>query len=260
MRRPDFIGIGAQKAATSWLAACIAEHPRVWMPRKELGFFSTRYDYNQMQKYWKNFAACPNGHKTGEFSTNYLTTYESCCRIKTWCPDARLIIVVRDPLERAISHWRHCKMRNKIIDWSLIYQKSRLRYYVPKWEREFGEQVLVIDYERLKNYPLNVVTDTYKHIGLTHTHVPSMVFTKINVSFKPKSIRVTRTIDKLGHLRSKTPFKWFWWRPWAIDLRDKIKSFNDIGKNDCSGVVNRLRNGLIEDIEWYKERFPKTIY
>jgi len=40
MSQPDFIVIGAQRSGTSWIYACLYEHPEIWAPLKEINFFS----------------------------------------------------------------------------------------------------------------------------------------------------------------------------------------------------------------------------
>jgi hypothetical protein len=46
-RGPDFIGIGAQRAGTSWLYACLYEHPQICMPLKEIHFFSCERNWRR---------------------------------------------------------------------------------------------------------------------------------------------------------------------------------------------------------------------
>ena len=65
---PGFIGIGAQRTGTSWLYACMYEHPQVCMPRKEINFFSRERNWKRGYEWYERvFAECPADAVVGEF-------------------------------------------------------------------------------------------------------------------------------------------------------------------------------------------------
>ncbi len=105
---PDFIGIGVQKGGTSWLYRQLLNHSQVFVPemRKEIHFFDWYYDRG-LSWYQKWFPPKENNYKAvGEFTPNYLYDENAFLRVKEICPDAKLIIMLRDPVRRAYSHYQ----------------------------------------------------------------------------------------------------------------------------------------------------------
>ena len=124
MALPDFFVAGAPKAGTTALHAALARHPALYMSAvKEPKFFLTdgpppmqggpgdvktyrehvwrRADYESL------FDPAPAGTLRGESTPFYLYSHDAQRRIKALVPRARLIVVVRDPVERAHSNWTH---------------------------------------------------------------------------------------------------------------------------------------------------------
>ncbi len=100
------IGIGAQRTGSSWLYACMYEHPEICMPRKEINFFSRERNWTRGFGWYEGiFAECPATAVCGEFSTSYLPDPETPLRIHDRYPDVRLIVSLRHPAERAYSSY-----------------------------------------------------------------------------------------------------------------------------------------------------------
>lgn len=109
MRKPDFIIVGTQKAGTSWLRYNLSRHPKISGPKKQIHFFDRNHD-NGMKWYSNHFEKFPNGLLVGEKSTEYfdtLTASPVAERIANDCPDARIIVVLREPVSRAFSALKH---------------------------------------------------------------------------------------------------------------------------------------------------------
>lgn len=126
-RPPDFLLIGAPKCATSALHAALAQHPELFLAvPKEPKFFLTdgpppasgggpgdvptwaehvwrRADYEAL------FARAPDGALCGESTVFYLYDHAAQRRIHALLPNAKLIAVLRDPVERAHSNWAHLR-------------------------------------------------------------------------------------------------------------------------------------------------------
>jgi hypothetical protein len=121
---PDFFIAGAPKAGTTALHSALARHPALFMsPVKEPKFFLTdgpppaeggpgdaktyREHIWRRSDYEALFSQAPAGALKGESTPFYLYDQQSQVRIKALIPDARLIVVLRDPVERAHSNWTH---------------------------------------------------------------------------------------------------------------------------------------------------------
>tara|TARA_R110002111_G_C5976010_1_gene370718 strand:- start:983 stop:1888 length:906 start_codon:yes stop_codon:yes gene_type:complete len=113
---PSFIGIGGQRCGSTSLWNLLRADQRLFLPdRKELHYFSNRDDeYREdLANYRPYFADALRGQLIGEFTPNYLTSAGACMRIKSHLPDVKLLVVLRDPVSRAVSHYNYRVMRGQ---------------------------------------------------------------------------------------------------------------------------------------------------
>ncbi len=108
---PNFFVIGAQKAGTTRLCNLLQRHPSVAIPIKEPWYFDSACTMTKKAQWYRSiFEEVAHLPARGEGSPNY-----SACglhpgtaqRIHEFNPDARIIYMVRHPLRRIESHWRH---------------------------------------------------------------------------------------------------------------------------------------------------------
>lgn len=126
---PDFILVGAPKCGTTSLHSSLALHPKVFMPEYEVFFFDVDdvmvhpdffvhrdglsfHDYDAdfeayITWYRSNFAAAMPGQIIGEDTTTYLASRRAPKRIAALLPDAKLIAMLRDPVDRTYSQYWH---------------------------------------------------------------------------------------------------------------------------------------------------------
>jgi hypothetical protein len=106
-RLPQFLCVGTQKGGTTTLHALLSGHPQVFLPQeKELHFFSSHHGSGP--RWYSNhfLAACP-GQVRGEITPYYLFHPEAPRRIQALLPQARLIVLLRDPVARTLSQYFH---------------------------------------------------------------------------------------------------------------------------------------------------------
>jgi hypothetical protein len=105
---PDFVIIGAAKSASTWLHLALRQHPSVYMPGNETPFFEDPYyDANDLSPLSAELAAAPPGAVVGIKCPNYLCTPQCAPRLARHLPRARLIAILRNPVDRAISQYYH---------------------------------------------------------------------------------------------------------------------------------------------------------
>jgi len=121
---PDFFVVGAPKAGTTALHAALAPHPQLFMSAvKEPKFFlcdgppptqggpGDAHSYREwiwrQEDYERLFDAAPAGTLKGESTPLYLADRRAMERIHNAVPRARLIVILRDPVDRAYSNWAH---------------------------------------------------------------------------------------------------------------------------------------------------------
>jgi hypothetical protein len=227
--RVDFIGIGSGKCATTWAYTCLLEHPQISGPDvKELNFFVTEKNtiserdfehyklfYNKgIESYLERFKRCPSDSVKGEISVAYLTDSGAAELIKKYFPDVKILVFLRDPVERAYSsYWFTSKFigkeKNETFQEALkkkdgydfyidrgMYYKHLKKYYdiFPK------ENIGVFWVDDLKKDPVRFIQDVYKFLGVDSNFVPPSVRKRANtareVRWKFLKMTVDYTVDK----------------------------------------------------------------
>lgn len=203
-RFPDFFIIGAPKAGSSALWQALRGHPDVYFPATKepnyfaykghsLGFSCPGSEYLRQTcvtdeaEYRRLFCDCPAGSRAGEASVGYLSTPDAPAELAAAVPRARLVAVLRHPVDRAFSHWTYMRQ----LGWEAIADfeaavaaaPSRLAAgWRPAWDylepgrygkhldRWFGHldrsQLLVLFYTDWVSRPHEVLRQVCRHIGV----------------------------------------------------------------------------------------------
>lgn len=127
MALPNFLIIGAQKAGSSWLATQLQQHPEVFIPNQEVHFFDKCFNFDKGLNWYENwFEGATEYQAIGEKTPDYLWANGSGVeghspdvhkRIYNTLPDAKLIIILRNPVRRAISAVKHIIRSGRISPW-----------------------------------------------------------------------------------------------------------------------------------------------
>ena len=228
---PDFLGIGAPKAATTWLFHCLQEHPQIFVASsKEVGFFDYGSIEGRQDTYEKHFANAQGARAVGEFSTRYLASTRAPARIKRLIPQARLIVSLRNPVDQVYSHYWHLRRQNfhrldtdvaplsfeqaleRIGDRLLepAFYHSHLTRWLQYFERD---RIHVILYEEVVERPAGVIADLYRFLGVDPRFVPASLNASAirrrrgGVPRSPLAERVHRRLYTLLTRRIYTPLK-----------------------------------------------------
>ncbi len=120
---PNFLVIGVEKGGTTWLHAQLKKHPDIFVPAtKEVHFFN-RYNSNFKErnhfelglKWYQDFFADYNNEKAvGEITPMYICDTEAPARIKATLPNVKIIAMLRNPVNRAYSHYWMAKNKGHI--------------------------------------------------------------------------------------------------------------------------------------------------
>ena len=179
---PHFLGVGAQKAGTTWLYARLAGHPQVFMPAiKEVHFWDL-YSDRGLDWYRSLFEPGLNaGQRCGEITPAYaILPPERIAEIRRTFADARLLYVVRNPLERAWSAALMCLERAELEyheaspQWFIDHFRSagsRRRGDYETCMRNWlalypADQWLLLDYGDLARDPRALLRQVAAHIGV----------------------------------------------------------------------------------------------
>ncbi|MEA5575035.1 sulfotransferase [Anabaena sp. UHCC 0451] len=103
---PNFLGIGSERCASTWLHYVLSKHPQLYLPeRKEFNFWSGTITKEKLEEYLKNFEhEKANACLLGEISPTYAAMYsEEVALLKEVIPELKVIFIIRNPVDRLIS-------------------------------------------------------------------------------------------------------------------------------------------------------------
>jgi hypothetical protein len=196
-RLPSFVIIGAAKAATTWIAHQLRNHPALWLPDAEPHFFSTEYDRG-LDWYRSLFAAAPPDAIIGEKSADYLAHPDAAERIGAVLPNVPLVIQLRDPVDRAYSDYCMLYRRGVVGDDPRRYlDRGRAREarfleggrYAHHIRRLFSfvpsDLVKIVLYDDIEVKPEAVIAEVFAHIGVEPHISPTVVSDRRNDSRAP---------------------------------------------------------------------------
>lgn len=201
-RLPEIFIVGTMKGGTTILFDYVCTHPRILRPKNKETHFFTLYFSNGLDWYLSQF---PDRKET-ELSLDASPTYFDVAAvpvipalIRSVVPDARIVLIVRDPISRAISHFEHlrlvanpalfmeidineffsrplegCFIRGNPLDESLkdvilfsLYYHKYLNY-----RNIFGNQLLVLTNKGLRTDPVATMKRVFSHLGVEWVSSP----------------------------------------------------------------------------------------
>ncbi len=176
---PDFLIIGAPKSGTWWLASRMKKHPQVFLARGERSGevkYFTKYFHKPLSYYSDLFQAAGRRIK-GEKSPHYCTLSEDRIRvIHQLMPAARLILILRNPVDRAWSEALVALLRGTGRRFDGLTQSEltgmldrvQINYteVIDNWLKYFSEEQLhICFFDDISNDPESLLSNAFRHIG-----------------------------------------------------------------------------------------------
>jgi hypothetical protein len=226
MALPDFFVIGAPKAGTTALHAALARHPQLFMSQvKEPKFFlcgelpppreNGPGDAHSAQEWvWRRdryealFDGAPPGSLRGESTPFYLSDMAAQRRLREAVPEARLVAVLRDPVDRAYSNWAHlwadglepeadfltaCALEDEraAAGWARFWRYRALGRYGEQLEHLYSlfprEQVHLLRYRELVDTPTAAVDSICAFLGVEQGVVPEVPVANVSTYVPPST-------------------------------------------------------------------------
>ena len=233
IREPNFFLVGASRAGTTSFWRYLVQHPQIFMPpgsmaEKEPCHFCEvtpkwATAYRDRASYLRLFSEAGERRAVGEGSTPYLVAPEVPQRIRAAYPDAKILMILRNPVDRAFSLYRYlcligaesmssfekaldiesARMRDEWFRhnnplWYALYEYFHSGLYAAQIERYLSvfpeKQVKVILFDELDRDPLGVVQSVYRFLGVDPAFEPSTQ--KYNRSAFPLSVKFQYLIGR----------------------------------------------------------------
>ncbi len=239
-RMPNFLIIGAAKAGTTALYYYLKQHPQIFMsPVKEPNFFAlegqkpnfrgpgdgeaiNRFSITDIEAYQALFEGAENALAVGEASPLYLYSPDAPKRIRRHIPNAKLIAILRNPVDRAYSAFLHLlrdgrephtDFRKALLEeerriqehWEHIWHYKAVGFYYIQLMRYYDlfdrDQIRIYLYEDLKEKPIELSRDVFRFLGVNADFKPDMSL-RFNVSGVPRNKIIHAFLSKPHPIKS----------------------------------------------------------
>lgn len=262
----DFLLIGAQKCATTWIYHCLNEHPELYVGggKNETYYFGGEI-FNQKGLDWFEnlFADASPDQKLGSASVDYIWDIASIELARKQYPNIKIIAALRNPVERTVSAFFWLLRKNVIEDISLedairkaiddyksgsetIYSELIMRSLytdaIIKLHEGFrNDQIRLILFDDIQNHPKNALYDIYSFLNVSPDYIPS------SLKRKPKGNSYSST---LVYLERKMPVNKF-----TTKILNGLSEFIKISSKTKSPELDPALTQELLDI--YKEPFDR---
>ena len=177
-RLPHFVIIGAVKGATTWIHNQLQDNPAIYLPAPEPHFFSQEHAQG-LDHYRRFFDGARPDQILGEKSADYLAHPDAPARLAAALPEARLVVQLRNPVDRAYSDYKMLFRRGTVTKGPEHYLDGRpndqprfledglYAQHLRRWLAHFdAEQIKILLFEDVKAAPEASVAIVSDHIGV----------------------------------------------------------------------------------------------
>jgi hypothetical protein len=196
-RLPDFIVAGVRKCGTTWLHRCLAGHPQIHLPTatKELFFFD-RYWARGPDWYAGYFLGCPREMICGEISPSYFAHEAAPARIARIVPQVKLMFLLRDPVERAISAYRdmiakgdtRLELSDALATHADLIQEGRYARHLARYTDIFAASAIrIVIAEEIQAGNERILSGVFDFFGVNNTFRAPALFERVHETRTPRS-------------------------------------------------------------------------
>ncbi len=277
MTRPNFIIIGAARSGTTALHRHLSQHPQIYMsPVKEPRFFAFESEADlqfsgpgdlelhrstivSLENYEALFDDVADEPAIGEASPVYLCSPKAAMRMKSLVPEARLIAILRHPVERAYSHFMllvrqgaetltdfsealQVEAQRAHDNWEYRWRYKELGFYSVQLKRYFDafdrSRIKICLYEEFDADPQRVLREIYRFLVVDETFVAD-TSVRYNISGVPRSKVLHAALSKLQKSTQAT------FDPAPRNDSDETTIVRRLGQSSLLEAARRAGIGLI---------------
>ena len=179
----------------------------------------------------------------GEISPSYFCEPAVPARVARYMPDAKILLSLRDPVERALSNHRHEVREGHFTGEDLSFEaglqnnpmyieQGLYATHLRNWLRHFPrERILVVLMEDVQSKPRAVCKQVYTFLGVDPEFVPSGLVERYNRSFANRSAALARLKDAVYGLTRLPGMSWLWQAAAGTGLRSAYRGINNVPSN-----------------------------
>lgn len=168
--------LGPDKSGSSWLQHAAQLHPEVSAPEAKDLFYFDHFYGRGTDWYERQFATMPTTKVHLEICHDYLFSDEACARIADYCPDARLIVCLRHPVDRARSAYQYMRRQGRtrtsfsqaLMTVPELIDHARYGNHLSRYTQVFrADQILLLDFAELEVTPNRFWERVCHHLSVT---------------------------------------------------------------------------------------------
>ena len=205
MPKPNFLYIGADKAGSTWLFKVFQWHPDIYMaPGKDIYFFDRYFDRG-MPWYEKQFSEAEHERVLCEISHDYLYAPEVALRIYDSLPDVKLMVCLREPVDRAFSAYLYLlkhgyyegTFEQALQDKERLIDHGRYGTYLEPFLELFGkERIHVGVFDTLKADPNQFALRIFEFLGVDVSDIPDELRGKTQAAARARAPKINAFVKR----------------------------------------------------------------
>jgi hypothetical protein len=261
---PNFVVIGAMRSGSTSLYKYLQDHPQIFMPRKEIHFFDRKWDRG-LEWYLTRFEGYAGQPAVGEATPTYLAEPVALDRMAAVIPQARLIVILRNPADRAYSHYwmerireRESRSFEEVVAAEIAGLPGASDYlargrYLPQLEQvctRFPRSRLhVALLDDLRDQPRTTYARVCRFLGVDDGYVSPRLGDRVNrfVAFRsmrvrglrrslPKTLRIGRIVGRLNAIEGGYP-------PMDDGVRARLRGYFEADNDALATWLDRDLSG-----------------
>ena len=255
---PDFLYIGTSKAGSTWLFNALAIHPDVWLAsNKGLYYFDAHYDRG-LDWYRAQFEGA-DGQAVGEFSHSYLSSPEAPERIATYSPTMRLLVCLREPVDRAFSDYLDLAKNNgftgsfteAVEQHPRLLDRGRYATHLSHYLEHFpATQIHVGFFDDLKTGAQEYADEVYDFLGIDRIMLSAGDLRERMPAGRPRNTAMVRLAKRASKVAASVGM-----RRWRSKIKRSTvvrsalyKQYRDDKPRLDPAVAAELRRGFAEEV------------
>ena len=254
-----FAYIGTSKAGSTWLFNALAGHPEVYLGSdKGLYYFDSHFDQGQ-QWYLDHFRGAGDRPAVGEISHSYLSSLEAPARIAEFNPDMRLLVCLREPVDRAFSDYLDL-VKNGQFDGSFsaaleqfprLLDRGRYATHLQRYLDVFPRgQLHVSLFDDLRTDPQAYADEVFAFLGIRRLELPPADLKARMPAGTPRNTAMTTAAKSMSKLAKQAGLRRL--RSWvkrSVMVRQALyRPYTDDRPTIDPAVAAELRLGFAEEV------------
>lgn len=215
MKTPNFFYIGPDKAGSTWIFRALRSHPDIFVTSaKDLYYFDQYYERG-LDWYTDYFKRAENEVIVADISHDYLYSIEAMSRIKHTLPNARFMVCLREPVDRAFSAYLnlkrvgliHCDFETAVKEKPELISNGFYGKHLEPWLEAFGKERIYIGiFDSLQENSELFANHLFSFLGVDTYKLPPEVHGKALAAAKARVPLITFSAKRVAMIARKLGF------------------------------------------------------